>query len=262
MARISVWAMCGLVLVLAVPVSAGLERERVMAKSRAALGAAVRDYTFIDADGTAFPLGRMRGTPLIVNPVFTSCHQICPALTSHLARMVDVAREALGEAGFNVLTLGFDVEVDTPRQMASYAAMRGIDDPHWYFVSGDAASVASFLEDIGFSYEPSPRGFDHLLQTTILDADGRVFRHIYGSDFAAPVLVEPLKELLLGAPEPGAGLKQLITSVRLFCTVYDPDTGRYRFDYSVAVAVLVGGMCLAGVAIFLIRAWRDTLTSR
>jgi protein SCO1/2 len=246
-------------LVLGVPVSAELSRELVLGKSAGALGHVVEDRQFLTSDGGILTLGDLRGQPLIVNPIFTSCHQICPALTSHLAGMVDVARDAVGDDAFRVLTVGFDIDVDTPERMASFATKRGIDDPQWYFVSGEADTVRTFLDDIGFSYEPSPRGFDHLLQTTILDGDGRVFRHIYGGSFDAPVLVEPLKELVLGKPGGPRSLQEWIDTVRLFCTVYDPDTGRYRFDYSVLVAVVVGGLCLMGIAVFLIRAWRETL---
>ncbi|MEJ2132811.1 MAG: SCO family protein, partial [Gammaproteobacteria bacterium] len=230
------------------PALAELSAERALGKSRAALGRSVADHHLLDATGMEFSLAELRGEPLIVNPVFTSCHQICPALTSHLAKMVELAREALGSDRFNVLTVGFDVAVDSPERMASFAAQRGIDDPRWRFASGSADAVNGLLADIGFSYEPSPRGFDHLLQTTILDADGRVFRHIYGGTFDLPLVVEPLRALALDTPSTTGGLKQLIEKVRLFCTVYDPSAGRYRFDYSVLVAAVVGGFCLMGLA--------------
>jgi protein SCO1/2 len=48
--------------------------------------------------------------------------------------------------------------------------------------------------------------------------------------------------------------------VRLFCTIYDPSTGRYRFDYSIFVAMIIGILCLASIAIFIVRAWRQSST--
>ena len=44
-----------------------------------------------------------------------------------------------------------------------------------------------------------PRGFDHLAQTTVIDAHGRIYRQVYGDAFAVPALVEPLKDLALGS---------------------------------------------------------------
>jgi protein SCO1/2 len=67
------------------------------------------------------------------------------------------------------------------------------------------------------------------------------------------VLVEPLKRLLRGDSIASGTLGGLIESVRLFCTIYDPTTGRYRFDYSLVVDIVAGVLALGmvGVAIAL-----------
>jgi len=39
------------------------------------------------------------------------------------------------------------------------------------------------------------------------------------------------------------------------CTVYDPASGRYRFDYSLIIAFVLGLACLGAVAVFVVRAW-------
>ena len=59
-----------------------------------------------------------------------------------------------------------------------------------------------------------------------------MYRQIYGGVFEAPALVEPLKDLVYGRRSDWASLEGLINRVRLFCTLYDPRTGGYRFDYS------------------------------
>jgi protein SCO1/2 len=48
----------------------------------------------------------------------------------------------------------------------------------------------------------------------------------------------------------------LVNRVRLFCTLYDPRTGGYRFDYSPFVGMAIGLLALAGVAGFALREWR------
>ena len=74
--------------------------------------------------------------------------------------------------------------------------------PGWYFVSADEATVAGLARDIGFSYAPVAGAFDHVAQVTILDGEGRVYRQVYGPDFAAPMIVDPLKKLALGIRTP------------------------------------------------------------
>ncbi len=109
------------------------------------------------------------------------------------------APAALGDDGFDVLTFGFDASGDRPAQLAAFAGthdLTGIDG--WRIASADPETTAAFLEELGFSYRALAGSFDHVTQTTILDADGRVYRQIYGEAFPPQVLIEPLKELVLG----------------------------------------------------------------
>ena len=186
---------------------------------------------------------------------FRANHHVCPTITKHLASAVDIATEALGEEAFSVVTVGFDWAVDTPNRMRIYAAERGIDAANWHFLAGDAASVNALSKDLGFLFYASPKGFDHLTQTTVLDADGAVYRHIYGVDFDPPSIVEPLKEIVFDTPRQAGLLEHWVDTFLLFCTVYDPNSGRYRFDYSIATTIFVGILCLAAIATFIIREW-------
>jgi protein SCO1/2 len=80
---------------------------------------------------------------------------------------------------------------------------------------------------------------------------------IYGQDFSAPLLVEPLKKLLRGDSIDRGTLGGLVESVRLFCTIYDPATGRYRFDYALVVDVVAGILALGMVGVAIVRASRN-----
>ena len=140
--------------------------------------------------------------------------------------------------------------------MRLYASERRIEAPNWHFLAGDADSIQALSTDIGFLFYPSAKGFDHLTQTTVLDADGVVYRQIYGVDIDPPSLVEPLKEIVFDTPRQAGLLEHWLDTFRLFCTVYDPNSGRYRFDYSIATTIFVGLLCLAAIATFIIREWR------
>jgi protein SCO1/2 len=120
-------------------------------------------------------------------------------------------------------------------------------------------TVDRLASELGFLFYASPRGFDHLSQTTIVDPEGRVYGQIYGASFNPQQLVEPLKDLVFGRDRSSGGWAGLVGQVRLFCTFYDPASGRYRFDYSVFLTTILGGLSLAGVAVVLARAvlqWR------
>ncbi len=104
------------------------------------------------------------------------------------------------------------------------------------------------VRDVGFTYFASPKGFDHITQTTIVDSGGRIVLQVYGEDFAPPLVVEPLKKLVWGVNLDRGTVEGLVNTVKLFCTIYDPTSGRYRFDYSLIVNILAGGLAL-GIAL-------------
>lgn len=234
----------------------GYDPDAALAVSQAALGNEIGELEFRDVYGEPVTTKSLRGKPLVVSLVYTSCHHICPMITRNLAKTQSIAREALGERAFNVITVGFDSAVDTPDRMRMFAAGQGIDEPNWYFLSGNDASVAALSETTGFQFVRSAKGFDHLLQTTIVDAEGRVYRQVYGQTFDAPALVEPLKELVYDTPREASLVRHWVDRFRLFCTVFDPNSGRYAFDYSILMTIVTGILSLGAIAFFIVNEWR------
>ena len=235
----------------------GFDAQTALARSQGAIGVRLDDHRFVDTRGRNVRLGDLRDKPLVLSLVYTSCPDTCSVVTRNLARAVRAARQALGETSFSVATVGFDSGFDTPEQMRMYADRQGVTASDWRFLSGDPRTLERLLEQLGFTYVESPRGYDHLAQTTVIDAQGRVYRQIYGDSFALPSLVEPLKELALGRPAGASALGDWLGRVKLLCTVYDPNADRYRFDYSIFVAAGVGILCLGAIGTFIVRAWRD-----
>lgn len=230
---------------------------QAVAFSQAAIGRTVGRHVFLDRQSQPVDLTRFRGKPLIISMVYTSCYHTCPMITQALERSVIAAQSGLGPDSFAVLTVGFDSAEDTPERMRAYASQRGIDARNWHFVSATNEVVRSLSETLGFIFFPSPKGFDHLAQTTILDAEGKIHTHVYGAEFSPPSVVEPLKQLVLGLNASLATVDGIVDRIRLFCTIYDPRSDRYKFDYSIFVGLIIGSLCLSGVAIVIGRnVWR------
>ena len=241
---------------------AALDEQAALALSQRAVGGSVRDVAFTAADGRRVRLSDYRGKPVVVSLIYTSCHDICPTTTQHLARVVAAARAALGARSFAVLTIGFDTGNDTPAAMQGFARRQGVSLPDWDFLSADAGAIERLAQDLGFQFRSSPKGFDHLVQASVLDADGRVYRQVYGVSFEMPQLVEPLKELVYATPADASLLAHLSNRVKLFCTVYDPASDRYRFDYSLFMGIFIGAVSLGSLGVVLVREWRRTRRSR
>jgi len=224
--------------------------------SQSVIGARVADYAFTDSRGRAVRLSDYRGKPLLVNFVYTGCSQVCPTTVRFLHRAIGEARSALGQDGFAVATIGFNQPFDTPQAMHAFAAQHGIADPKWDFLSPSTGTIGALTREFGFTWYATPKGFDHVTQVTILDAEQRIYRQIYGDSFDVPMLIEPLKQLITGKPAPAGDWRALVEKVRLFCTVYDRSSGRYRLDYSLFVEIFVGLTVIGAVVFSLLGEWR------
>lgn len=234
------------------------DEKAALALSQGVIGRTVGDYALTAADGRRVHLSEYRGKPLVISLIYTSCYHICPTTTQHLAKVVRTARAALGEDSFQVLSIGFDTPRDTPAAMGRFAADQGINIPGWLFASADAAAMEGLTKDLGFISYRAPHGFDHLIQATVIDAQGKIYRQVYGMTFETPLLVEPLKELVFGRPVAPSLLGSLSNKIRLFCTVYDPTTDKYRFDYSIFLGLLIGASSIGMVAFLVLREWKRT----
>jgi protein SCO1/2 len=230
--------------------------ERALRTSQAAIGRTVGDWTFIDHSGRTVRTSEFRGRPLVVSFVYTGCFEVCPATTQFLKRAVQAARAALGHGAFRVVSIGFNQPFDTPEALAAFALRQGVDQADWLFVAPRTVDVDALLAEFGLSVERSAGGFDHLVQATIVGADGRIHRQVYGDAFELPMFVGPLKELLSGQADGSLALADVWQKVKLYCTVYDPASGRYRLDYSLFVELFAGITVLGGLAMFTLRELR------
>lgn len=238
------------------------DRDVALATSQAAIGTVIGDFQFTDRQNLAVSLRDFRGKPLVISMIFTSCHHICPMTTKHLDKASRAARNILGEDSFEILTIGFDTDHDTPEALDAFAKEQGVLATGWRFLSGSRETIEALAQDLGFIYFPSPRGFDHLNQLTIIDRDGTVYSQVYGVNFELPWLVEPLKQLVFNRPESSGHLVAgLIDRVRIFCTVYNPASGRYEIDNSLFFQIGIGFIVILSVVAYLWRGFRPARNS-
>jgi protein SCO1/2 len=210
-----------------------LDPDRALKVSQAVIGKEVGDYAFRDRAGKQVRLAEYRGKPLVVSFVYTGCFSVCPTTTARVAKAIGEARKTLGTGSFRVATIGFNLPFDSPEAMRDFARRYGIDDPSWEFLSPYEQQLPQMLADFGFEYVRTAGGFDHITQLTIVDGDGKVYRQVYGDEFALPLLIDPLQQLVTGKPLAQASLSDWIERIRIVCTVYDPKSGKYRFKTAV-----------------------------
>src|SRR5574337_1162981 len=260
----------GLGLVLALPAMAstdgtadlGLDREAALRASQAAIGRKVGEHILLNREGQPVSLASFRGKPLLVSFIYTGCFQVCPTTTRSLQETVEGLQKSVGSNQFSVISIGFNQPADSPQALKAFATQYGIRQPNWEFLSPPSAIVPALAQDFGFVFEATPAGFDHVLQVSILDAQGRIVCQVYGESLVPSELGEPLKMLLAGRPvESNALIDQLLDRVRILCTIYDPKTGAYKVDYTLPLQIAGGVTFFVVMMIFFINEWRSSRKS-
>jgi protein SCO1 len=238
------------------PAAPALDQGEAIRASQAVVGQPIGDYVLLDREGQPVRLASYRGKPLLVSFIYTGCFQVCPTTTRSLDETVRALQGRFGDNLFNVVSIGFNQPADSPQALKVFAAQHRITRPNWDFLSPPAAIVGPLTRDFGFRYAATPAGFDHVLQVTLVDAQGRVTRQVYGDKVAADEIGEPMKQMLAGVPlPPQTQLADLIDRVRLLCTVYDPKTGSYRVDYSLAIEIAGGVTFILAMALYMLNEW-------
>jgi protein SCO1/2 len=181
---------------------------------------------------------------------------VCPTTTKNLQKAIEGLVNRVGPDKFTVISIGFNQPFDSPQALKSFAIQNGIRLPNWDFLSPAPALVPELTRDFGFSFVQSVAGFDHLNQVTLVDAQGKIVRQVYGQIFTADMLAEPLKALLGGnaLPPDTFSLAELGDRIRILCSVYDPTSGKYRVSYGVIFEIAGAITFILWLVIFW---WRD-----
>jgi protein SCO1/2 len=231
-----------------------LDAREALIASQSVIGKQIGDFTLLDREGRPVRLSQYRGKPLLVSFIYTACFQVCPLTTKTLQTAVENGRDYFGTNQYNVISIGFNQPADTPQALKSFAQQHRIQQPNWDFLSPHPSIVEPLTQAFGFRYAATPAGFDHLLQVTLVDGNGRIYRQIYGEELTAASLGEPLKDLMRDAPiQEKLKIDDLVERVKILCTVYDPKTGRYRVRYDMVLQI-AGGVTFAIVMIWFLGA--------
>ncbi len=128
-------------------------------------GIAPADFGLRDEDGKAVRLAAMRGTPVVVTFLYTTCEDTCP-LT------VDQIRAGLDELGHDVpvIAVSVDPKNDTSRAAKRFSLQRQMTG-RMRWVLGDQPQLERLWTAYGV--QPQSDTTEHSASTVLLDKRGR-----------------------------------------------------------------------------------------
>lgn len=106
--------------------------------------------TFVLTDQLGRPVSDadLRGKVVVADFIYTTCTDICPALTAQMATL----RTHLADAGLLgddvvLLSISVDPARDTPAVMRAYSEPFAADPTNWYFLTGSEATIRQVVVD-------------------------------------------------------------------------------------------------------------------
>jgi protein SCO1/2 len=128
-------------------------------------GARLPDFALRDQDGELVTASQLRGQPVVVTFIYSTCEDTCPAQVMSI-------RGALDRLGRDVPVLGVSVDPanDTPRRARAFLLEQSMTG-RMRFLLGDARRLAPLWRAFGIA--PQRDGLEHTAHTVIVDADGR-----------------------------------------------------------------------------------------
>lgn len=206
------------------------------------------DLVFRDSTGKDVRLQSYFGQkPVILVLVYYSCPMLCTLVLNNLVHSLKDMKFNLGQQ-YEVVTVSFD-----PTETAELAAAKKAvyvtiyNRPGaaagWHFLTGDEESIEELTQAVGFHYhyEAQIQQYIHATGIMILTPQGRIARYFYGVRYPADSLRLALVEASngkIGSP---------VDKLRLYCSDYDPETGKYSLLIS-RVLKLSAVLTILGIA--------------
>jgi protein SCO1/2 len=208
------------------------------------------DLEFVDEDGRTVALSEYFGRrPVVLALVYYECPMLCTQVLNGLVGSLE-ALEFTAGSDFEVVIVSFDPG-ETPALAAdkrdTYLGRYRRSDTGMHFLTGREASIKQLADAVGFryAYDEATDQWAHPAAITILTADGRISRYLFGIEFAP----RDMRFAFIDATEGRIGT--IVDQALLFCFHYDPSTGKYGLVVMNLVR-LGGAMTLAALGAFIL----------
>ena len=190
-------AALGLAVLLAAvaEVSAHKSILQVEFAERRELNVHIDDFALTDQNGERVEFGKLRGRPLVINFMYTSCPDVCPLLTASLKILRDHMKPAEAR-DIRFLSITTDPEIDSPKVLKAYSKRHEADAPNWSWLTGEARELAPVWQGFGVSVQRLAKGLiEHTTLTVVADAQGFMRFAYFGSAPDPEALLKDLRAL-------------------------------------------------------------------
>jgi protein SCO1/2 len=165
-------------------------------------GALMPDCILTNQSGLAVRTGDFKGGALAFTFFFTRCPlpTYCPRMNSNLAAVQKALQTDTAHTNWQLLSISFDPQFDTPSQLAAQANFYQADTNHWNFATADPAVIRQLSGAFGLMFMREGGSISHNLRTVVVDAAGRVQKVFTNNEWQPAEVVAEMKHAMETKP--------------------------------------------------------------
>jgi protein SCO1/2 len=152
--------------------------------------------TLVDQHGHDVALASLKGRPVLIDFIYTTCPGPCPLMTARMAVVAKLLGPKLGRQ-VTLVSITIDPEHDRPAELEKYARARGADEAGWLFLTGTPAQIDRVLALYHLRRMRNPDGtVNHAAASFLLGPDGHQVRQYQPLEVKASAVVADIERAL------------------------------------------------------------------
>lgn len=148
-----------------------------------------------DQNGKTVTLASLKGKPVLIDFIYTTCGSTCPTLTLKMSKVAGELGPELGQK-VTIVSLTLDPEHDTPSELLKYSIGMGASSKGWLFLTGKPAQIDQVLALFKLvRTRESDGSITHATSAFLLGPNGRQVRQYNALDVAPETVAADVKAI-------------------------------------------------------------------
>lgn len=154
--------------------------------------------SLLDQHGHSVSLADLKGEPILIDFIYTTCPGECLTLTARMKRIASALGPELGTK-VRLVSITVDPEHDQPPQLLKYADDQGADMKGWWFLTGTPVQIDQVMRRFKLIRQREADGsVDHVLEMFLIGPNGHALVQYLGDKISIEHAVADLNAAAAG----------------------------------------------------------------